>query len=121
MAVSERELCVTLQQNSIKEQPDYIEIDAIKTPAHATILQNFTDNILNGAELIAPGVDGINQLTLTNAAYLSSWKGCEIKLPFEVDEYDKYLDEHIKMSSLRQVDELYNDSNEYSDRWQVKW
>lgn len=121
LPVSERELCVTSQGNSIKEKPECVEFDAVKAPAHATILQNFTDNILYGTELIAPGIDGINQLTLTNAAYLSSWKGCEIALPFDADEYDKFLDERIKTSSLRDAEQFYDKTDGYSDRWQVKW
>ena len=37
--------------------------------------RNFADAILNGADIVAQGYDGIKELTMTNAMYLSAWKG----------------------------------------------
>ncbi len=49
--------------------------------AHRGILQNFSDAILHGAPLIAPGEEGIRELALSNAAYLSSWTDTWAELP----------------------------------------
>ena len=59
---------------------------------------------------------------ISNAAYLSAWKNCEIKLPFDEKEYDKYLDALIENSTVRTDDKKKTEfSEDYSSRWQVKW
>lgn len=93
-----------------------------KESAHRGILQNFTNAILNGEELISPGYDGINELTLSNAAYLSCWKGNkEISLPFEMEEFDSQLSERIKTSKYTEKITSSKTVTEYEPRWQVKW
>ena len=46
---------------------------------------NFTEAILEGKDLLAPGTDGIRGVTLANAMHLSSWLGKDIELPFDED------------------------------------
>jgi len=119
---SEREICFKNQDIFPKIETEYQEFEAVKIPAHATVLQNFADNILTGTPLIAPGTEAINQLMLSNAAYLSAWKNCEIKLPFDEKEYDKYLDALIEKSTVRSDGAKKSEFSEgYSNRWQVKW
>ncbi len=117
----ERDVCFKDSSNSPKPEYDYFEYDYEPVPAHATILQNFTNAVLNGQKLLAPGTDGINQLTLTNAAYLSSWKNCEIDLPLDPCEYDKYLDERIGDSTVFKAQKATDLSDTYSERWQTNW
>ncbi|MDR1906389.1 MAG: Gfo/Idh/MocA family oxidoreductase [Clostridiales bacterium] len=50
---------------------------------HMNILRNFSLAVLKGEKLIAPGREGINGLTLSNAAYLSGWTGKEVSLPLD--------------------------------------
>lgn len=57
---------------------------------HAGVTNAFAAHILHGTPLTADGSEGINGLTIANAAYLSSWTGETITLP--IDE-DRYLDE----------------------------
>ena len=57
---------------------------------HTGIINNFTNHIVNGEPLIAPGADGIRGLTISNAIHLSSWTGEAVELP--IDE-DKFIDE----------------------------
>lgn len=64
--------------------------------AYQTMLQNFSDAIRKGEELIAPGQDGSRTLSLVNAAYLSAWQGRRISLPIDTDMYDRELQEHIE-------------------------
>ncbi len=118
----EREICFEDSSNSPKPEYDYFEYDYVDAPAHAGILQNFTNAIIYGEELLAKGTDGINQLMLTNAAYLSSWKGNkEIQLPFDPDEYDNCLDERISKSTVRDNKNKISPSASYSSRWQTNW
>lgn len=50
----------------------------VKAPAesqHSVLLDNFASAILAGTPLLAPGVDGINELTIANAIFYSDWQG----------------------------------------------
>ncbi len=107
-----------------KVECDYQEIESKNAydNAHRKIIQNFVNSILHGEELLSPGIDGIYELTLSNAAYLSAWKGGEaIKLPFDNNEFDKLLDEKIKNSTAGEQKQNKNASGKYSNRWKVNW
>ena len=54
---------------------------------HINVMINFTEAILEGKKLLAPGTDGINGVILSNAMHLSSWTGKDIELPFDEDLY----------------------------------
>lgn len=56
-------------------------------PQHPGITQNFTDAILHGTPLLAPGVEGINGLTLVNAMYLSTWTDNWVDIPFDESHF----------------------------------
>ena len=102
---------------------DYEEIKQ-ESPetAHKGILQNFTNAILFGEKLISPGTDGINELTLSNAAYLSQWQGNrEIALPFDSELFDNLLAEKITQSKCRAANSEKSGNTSYLPRWQVRW
>ncbi len=66
------------------------------------ILQNFTNAILCGEPLLAPGTDGIKELTISNAAYLSAWQGNRtIKLPLDNVAFDAKLAELAESSKIK--------------------
>ena len=88
--------------------------------AHVGVLEAFAMKILGKGELVARGEEGINQLTLTNAAYLSSWTGKEVSLPLDGELYDKLLCEKKEGSSLKESKGSLADGK-MSDRWSVKW
>lgn len=52
-----------------------IPVSQTSKPEHAILLDNFASAILNGDELIAPGIDGINEMTIANSIYYSDWLG----------------------------------------------
>ena len=120
---NERDVCVNSNENSGHIEMEYQEIvqDEPET-AHAGILQNFTNAILNGTPLLSPGVEGINELSISNATYLSAWKGSvPVKLPLDGAEFDALLEQHRQDSQLKSatVSEKYN--TEYQARWQINW
>lgn len=68
---------------------------------HNNILRNFTAAVLDGAELIAPGIEGINGLNISNAAHMSSWLGGEmVSLPVDEDKFYEMLQDKIKNSTV---------------------
>ena len=74
---------------------EVLEFESTSDAQHASVLKNFAANILDGEPLIAPGVEGINGVRLANAIYLSSWKGAEVPLDFDDDEYLSELNSRI--------------------------
>ena len=68
-------------------------------PQHKGITQNFTDAILKGTPLMAPGKEGINGLRIANAMFLSSWLGKEVELPVDGDLFYKMLQDKIASST----------------------
>ena len=120
----ERQMCFNAEKlfPSIKCEYEEFHTQSKDGEAHKNIIQNYVNSILYGEELISPGTDGIYELTLSNAAYLSSWKGgVPVKLPFDAAEFDKELNNRIEHSHTHDPIENKNASGKYSRRWQVNW
>ena len=63
---------------------------------HTGIIRNFTNHVLNGDKLIAPGYEGIRGLTISNAIHLSSWLGEAVELPIDEEAYIAELNKRIE-------------------------
>ena len=87
---------------------------------HQGILQNFTNHLINGEELLASGYEGINGLSICNAMMLSSWKNDWVNLPIDGDEFYTELKKRIdgcKGREKKQVEETIADlSNTYTSK-----
>ena len=119
----EREICYHSESGMPQEKVQYTEIKQQDAGGeHLGIMQNFTNAVLTGEKLIAPGEDGIYSLMIGNAAYLSTWKDSWITLPLDEEEYMNYLkkkqEEEIRPQRGIQTEEM---SGEYSQRWSVRW
>lgn len=124
LPINEREFCNTSQNSFPTIETEYTEFtsNSDNVSAHRKILQNMANAILKGEPLISPAVEGINELSISNAAYLSSWKGnIPVKLPLDSEEFDKYFYEKVKNSNDKGVLFKKSGNEEYSPRWQVKW
>ena len=67
-------------------------------------------------------MEGINELTISNAAYLSSWKGnVEIEIPFDSEEFDQKLLSLSNKSTKHNNGSNDSASSEYKERWKVRW
>ncbi|MBR2180303.1 MAG: Gfo/Idh/MocA family oxidoreductase [Oscillospiraceae bacterium] len=62
-----------------------------KASGHAIMLNAFAGAILRGEKMYAGAEDGLNELTLSNAMYLSSWTDSTIKLPMDEDLFYEKL------------------------------
>jgi predicted dehydrogenase len=69
--------------------------------SYSVITQNFVDAILKGTPLIAPGVEGINGLTLSNAMLLSTWTDQWVNLPMDENLFYEMLQERMNQSKVR--------------------
>jgi predicted dehydrogenase len=73
-----------------------IEFDSVWGAQHAGVLENFAANVLDGTPLLAPGSDGIKGVRLANAIHLSSWRGAEVSLDFDEEEFLAELNNRIR-------------------------
>jgi len=68
---------------------------------HLGILNNFTDAILTGSKLLAPGEEGIRGLTISNAMHLSAWTDSWVDLPLDEELFLTHLKDRINNSSRK--------------------
>ena len=68
---------------------------------HVGILKDFTKALLNGTELLAPGIEGINGLTISNAIHYSAWTGSTVDVKnFPHEDFYNILQQKIAASTV---------------------
>ena len=109
-------------EDSMPHMPfDYTEERFADGSQHRGILQNFANAILRGEPLISPGADGLNELMLSNAAYLSQWTGnARVDLPLDGAQFDALLGSHAANSMTHEALAKIPEGT-YEDRWQTRW
>ena len=76
------------------------EIPGGSGPEHRGILVNWTEAILDGVELLAPGTDGLNGVMLANAMLMSAWTDDWVDVPIDDDAYAAMLAEKAERSTF---------------------
>lgn len=81
---------------------------------HIGIMQNWVNAILYDEPLLAPGEEGIKSLTISNAAYLSSWTDDWVELPIDEDLFHEHLQQKISQSTYKKkvTEEITLDVNQ---------
>ena len=104
LSMDEREFTFTSKEGfaGIPNETVEIEIPEGHGEQHVGILKNFTNHILNGEPLLAPGYEGINGLSIANAMILSSETGKWVDLPNDGEEFWALLQEKIKTSKAKE-------------------
>lgn len=103
LAVDEREWCYTTTEGFKKADSTTEEIKFEGSgEQHVGIFKNFTNHLINGEPLLAPGEEGINGLSISNAMMLSTWKNDFVDLPNDGEEFWSYLQEKIKTSRVKE-------------------
>lgn len=77
-----------------------IPVHGVET-AHRGITTNWVNAILKGTPLLAPGIEGIYGLTISNAMHLSSWLDDWVEIPFDEDLFYQKLKERIDSSKFK--------------------
>jgi predicted dehydrogenase len=80
-----------------------IPVDEDTEGQHEAILNNWVSAILRGDRLIAPGEEGINGLSISNAMHLSSWLDKWVELPLDEELYLAKLKERIETSTFKKA------------------
>ncbi len=100
--VSERQFNIETQ--SPFAQPECWKCDiptTVEGPEHKGIIKNFIEAINKNTPLIAPGIEGVQSLEISNAMLLSSWTDDWVKLPVDPDLYFEELKEKIVNSTFK--------------------
>lgn len=119
----ERDICFNSKEGFPKIEVYYEEfIQDEPESGHVGILKNFTNSILYGEDLLAPGIEGIHGLAISNAAYLSDWLDCWVDFPID----EKLFSQMLKGKQSEEVSIIKSNSEEklkgeYNERWQVRW
>ena len=96
LAVPEREFCFTATEGFVTPENTYEEFTAPEPEGHPEVLEAFAQSVLNGTEMIAEGKEGLNSLSISNAAYLSTWTNDWAEIPTEEALFEKYLKERCE-------------------------
>jgi len=103
LPVDEREYCKTATNGFAKPNAATITYDFNDGgEQHVGIFKNFTNHLLNGEPLLAPGYEGINGLSLSNAMMLSAWKDKWVDLPNDGEEFYEELEKRIATSRAKE-------------------
>ena len=117
----EREFCFTSDQGFFKPNTEYDDIvPEDPETAHQGVLRAFVDAVLYDGELVARGEEGKNELTLSNAAYLSTWTDDWVELPLDHSAFARELDKRIS-ASIPHDCKSEKMTNKYNERWSVRW
>ncbi len=99
---------------------DYEEFSAPEPDGHPILLNNFADAILDGAALTAPGEEGLNSLSISNAAYVSSWTDSWADIPVAEEEFEKHLARLCSEEKVTKKPSCVSESVEkLAERWKV--
>ncbi len=90
------------EEGFAKEDGEWVDVELVgDNSQHSGVMNAFAGNILRGEELIAKGEEGINGLTISNAAFLSSWLDKTIELPIDEDLFYSELKKRIDSSKAK--------------------
>ena len=64
---------------------------------HVQVLRAFAGKILRGTPLVAEGEEGIRELMISNAMYLSSWLGRMVEIPFDEELFAIELEKRARL------------------------
>ncbi len=118
---NERDICANEKDGFYSSKPTYEEYSEPIPHDHPIILENFARAILYGEPLIANGEEGINSLTLSNAAYLSTWENRKIELPLDEALFEEHLARLCREEDPKKEAVNSGVEADISERWKVHW
>lgn len=96
LAIPEREFCYTATEGFATPDCTYEEFTAPEPEGHPEVLEAFAKSVLYGTEMIAKGEEGLNSLSISNAAYLSTWTNDWAEIPTDENLFEKFLKERCE-------------------------
>jgi predicted dehydrogenase len=76
-------------------------VDQHQPNGHKFVTENFISSVLTGDDnLIAHGTEGIKSITIANGIMLSSFTGSIVDIPYDTNEFERYLQQLIQSSKF---------------------
>ncbi len=110
-----------LTDETVKNPVTVTVIEDQPKNGHRFILENFARAVLFGEPLLAPGEEAINELSISNAAYLSAWTDKEVSLPCPENEFLSMLNQRKEKSAASNKNVQPHTSESYKDKWNTNW
>ncbi len=118
----ERYTCFNNPNGFVWPECDYEEYTAQEPDGHPEILNDFAASILDGTPMLSPGEDGLNSLSISNAAYISSWTDDWADIPVDEEVFEKNLAKLCADEKITKKTVMVNETAEsLSERWKVRW
>ncbi len=118
----EREFCFTSNEGFYVPETTYEEYTEEEPGGHPIVLENFAEAILEGGELIANGCEGLNSLSISNAAYLSAWTDDWVEIPSDEALFEEHLHRLCQMETGKKtVSQSHDTPDDLAKRWKVRW
>lgn len=117
----EREFCYTCQRGMAMPKTVYEEIEDESVNGHAVVLEAFARSILYGEDMIADGREGLNSLSISNAAYISSWTGEYASIPVDEGIFESHLSELCAKEVGIKKGAAPESLEGMRERWKVRW
>lgn len=120
--IPERKFCFSAEEGFAMPPMTAEEYTAAEPESgHNDILRNFAQAVRGEAPLLAPGEEGIRQVMLTNAAYLSAWTDGWVDVPCDETAFEEQLAARAARSACKSAGPDAPPSGQYSERWKIHW
>ena len=119
LSMDEREYRLT--SSDVKNPVEITEIDDEPYNGHCYILEDFASAVLFGTPLLAHGAEALNELSISNAAYLSAWQDKKITLPADEEQFLDELELRKQGSSMKSHGNRELETASYAERWNTNW
>ena len=94
LALSLKKHLATSKEAFVSPPCQWRDVPLPQTSAtHIDITRAFVDHVLRGGALVASGKEGINELELSNAIYISGYRNKPVTLPVDAAEMERLLSE----------------------------
>lgn len=121
LASAEREFCFTSKKGFEAPETSYEEFSDAPVNGHAAVLEAFAKSVLYGTEMIADGREGLNSLSISNAAYISTWTNDFAEIPVDEATFEKHLAELCANESGVKKGSEPEPIEVLRERWKVRW
>ena len=122
LSVPERQFCFESKEGFSAPETTYEEFTAPAPEGHPEVLEAFAKFVLSGTAPIADGREGINSLSISNAAYLSTWTDDWVELPVNEELFEKHLSELCRNeNSTEKASSPQENIDNLRERWKVRW
>ena len=121
LSVPEREFCFTAKKGFAVPEKTYEEFSDEVVEGHPKVLEAFAKAILFDTELIADGREGLNSLSISNAAYISAWTETWAEIPTDEALFEQHLAELCSRETGAKKAGDAESLDALRERWRVRW